>query len=85
MRKGYALGESNVVDVAPTLLYAMDLPVQENMDGRALVEAFDPDYVAASPVRVDQVPEPEEPEGGYDYSDDEIGSVQDELKALGYL
>ena len=51
----------------------------------ALLELFDPAWVAAHPLRTDQVPEPEEPEGGYDYSDDEIGSVQDELKALGYL
>jgi predicted AlkP superfamily phosphohydrolase/phosphomutase len=84
VRSGAALGESRVTDVAPTLLYAMGHPVQENMDGRALVEMFDPAFVAANPVRTDQVPEPDEREG-YDFSDDEVGSVQDELKALGYL
>jgi hypothetical protein len=36
-------------------------------------------------VEFDQVPEPEDATGAYDYSDDEIGSVQEELKSLGYL
>ena len=86
MRRGFEAPESNVVDVAPTILYAMGHPVQENMDGRALTELYDPAFVAAHPVAFDQVPEPEDPVvAGYDYSEDEIGSVQDELKSLGYL
>jgi hypothetical protein len=55
------------------------------MDGRAVTDAYEPDYVAAHPVEFDQVPEPEDATGAYDYSDDEIGSVQEELKSLGYL
>jgi predicted AlkP superfamily phosphohydrolase/phosphomutase len=81
-----ALGaHCNVVDVAPTLLYAMDLPVQTNMDGRVIEEIYEPDYLAARPISTDQVPEPPDPDDSYDFSDAEAGSVQDELKALGYL
>jgi predicted AlkP superfamily phosphohydrolase/phosphomutase len=76
---------AKIVDVAPTLLYAMGLPVQENMDGRALVEAFEPAFVEANPVAVDQIPEPEETVGSFDYTDEELASVQRELKSLGYL
>jgi predicted AlkP superfamily phosphohydrolase/phosphomutase len=84
--RGVETPVSNVVDVAPTLLYAMGHPTQENMDGRVLTELYETAHVAAHPVAVDQVPEPEDPvTTGYDYSEDEIGSVQDELKSLGYL
>ena len=85
IRKGVELEPADVIDIAPTVLYAMGLPVQGTMDGRALTELFDPEYVATTPVVVDNIPEPPDPEEGYDYSDDEIGSVQDELKSLGYL
>jgi hypothetical protein len=63
----------------------MGLPVQETMDGRALVEIFDPQFVAANPVATDQIPEPEETVGSFDYTDEELASVQRELKSLGYL
>jgi arylsulfatase A-like enzyme len=85
IRKGVELEPTDVIDIAPTVLYAMGLPVQGTMDGRALTELFDPDHVAATPVEIDQIDEPADPEDGYDYSEDEIGSVQDELKSLGYL
>jgi predicted AlkP superfamily phosphohydrolase/phosphomutase len=75
----------SVMDVTPTLLYAMGLPVQQNMDGRALVELYDPAYVAEHPVAFDQIPERDDSAAGYDYSDDELGSVEAELKSLGYL
>ncbi len=64
----------------------MGHPAQENMDGRVITELFEPQFVADNPVAFDQVPEPADPvDRGYDYSEDEIGSVQDELKSLGYL
>ncbi len=86
VRRGAALDTTNVVDVAPTILYAMGHPAQENMDGRVITELFEPQFVADNPVAFDQVPEPADPvDRGYDYSEDEIGSVQDELKSLGYL
>ena len=42
---------AGVLDVAPTLLYIMGLPVGEDFDGKVLLDALDPAYVQDHPVR----------------------------------
>lgn len=37
-------------DVAPTLLYALRLPVARDFDGRILTEAFEPDFLDSTPL-----------------------------------
>lgn len=39
------------LDITPTLLYLLGLPVPLDMPGRVLTEALDPDWVAAHPLR----------------------------------
>src|SRR5512135_1574531 len=40
----------NIIDIGPTVLYALGLPVPSIMDGTVLQTAFAPDYVAAHPI-----------------------------------
>ena len=48
-RRGAVLDEASVLDVTPTLLRLFDLPVGEDMDGRPIVDAFDPVWIGAHP------------------------------------
>ncbi|HVU38009.1 MAG TPA: tetratricopeptide repeat protein, partial [Opitutales bacterium] len=41
LRRGAHLGTASLLDVAPTLLHAMGLPVGEDMDGKVLAECFE--------------------------------------------
>ncbi len=41
-----------IQDVAPTLLYAMNLPVARDIDGRVITEAFEPTTLARRPIAV---------------------------------
>jgi hypothetical protein len=50
VREGEFLGPARIVDVAPTLLYALGLPVAGDMDGRVLTGAFTPDFLATHPL-----------------------------------
>ena len=50
MREGEFLGQARIVDVVPTLLYALGLPVAGDMDGRVLTGAFAPDFLATHPL-----------------------------------
>ena len=50
MRAGSLLPRARIVDVAPTLLYGMGLPVARDLDGRALTEAFTGEVLAAHPL-----------------------------------
>jgi predicted AlkP superfamily phosphohydrolase/phosphomutase/Flp pilus assembly protein TadD len=45
------LDTSQLIDVAPTVLYLAGLPVADDMDGRVLLEAIDDDFRARFPPR----------------------------------
>src|SRR5262249_6046534 len=50
-RKHAELSEASVLDVTPTILTALGLPVAEDMDGRPLLDAFEPSFLSSHPVR----------------------------------
>ena len=85
IRRGAEINSANIVDVAPTILHLLDVPVPSDMDGRALVDALDDskvstqvaigaaaEHVAVGPSEVD-----------YDATDDK--AISDRLRALGYI
>lgn len=49
-RPGALLTGARLVDLAPTLLYALGFPVARDLDGRVLTDAFDKAFVATHPV-----------------------------------
>jgi predicted AlkP superfamily phosphohydrolase/phosphomutase len=79
-----------LADLAPTILYALGLPVPAGLDGRVLAEIFLPAYTNAHPVTMD--------DGGDElsamaspgvsqqvYSAEEEALILEKLKDLGYL
>ncbi len=83
--RGVRVQGATMLDVAPTLLHSMGLPVPTNMDGRVLAEAFAPDFMALNPVRQEAQLEGEGMLGAEGYSDGERAEVEGRLAALGYL
>jgi tetratricopeptide (TPR) repeat protein/predicted AlkP superfamily phosphohydrolase/phosphomutase len=51
IKPGYVLQDAGVMDVAPTVLHMLGLPVDRKMTGRLLLDAFDEAWVEAHPVR----------------------------------
>ena len=50
IRPGALLTGARLVDVAPTLLYALGFPVARDLDGQALTAAFDKGFLARNPL-----------------------------------
>lgn len=75
--------KSTMVDIAPTVLYLMGLPILENMDGRVIEEAIDPDYLKKNPVRISKFEGGGR--GGASFTDEDEEKIQESLKGLGYL
>lgn len=50
IKAGAVVQSASVLDVAPTILYLMGLPVARDMDGRVLAEIVDEDFKRAHPV-----------------------------------
>ncbi len=84
VRRGGQIEGATMVDVAPTILHTMGLPVPANMDGRVLAEALDPAFVAANAVR-HEPPLVQDGARGDGYSADEQAEIAGRLAALGYI
>ena len=83
-RQGTAVDGSQIIDLAPTILHLMGLPVPESMDGRTLIEALAPRFLDLYPVRrvlADDGREDEE----VALSADQVAEIEERLRALGYL
>jgi len=50
IRPAAVLGSASVLDLAPTILYLMGLPVARDMEGRILTEMMQDDFLRAHPV-----------------------------------
>ncbi len=50
VRRRSLLTGARLVDVAPTLLYGLGLPVAQDLEGRVLTEAFDREFLARQPL-----------------------------------
>lgn len=49
---GRRLSPVELEDMAPTLCYLLDLPVAQYMEGRVILEAVEPEWLASHPLRV---------------------------------
>ena len=50
IKEDFLLTGSSIQDVAPTLLYALNLPVARDIDGRVITESFEPATLARRPI-----------------------------------
>ncbi len=81
---GAQLEAANIVDLAPTILYAMGLPIPSDMDGRVLTEAFAPQHLAAFQAQyTDEATD--RPTGEDHYSLEEEAEIKERLRGLGYV
>ncbi len=79
--------EVQIVDVAPTLMWLLGLPLPNDLDGHILSSLIRPDFLAARPPRQGEIASEtaptQEPQGWADA--DEEREVLDRLRDLGYL
>ncbi|MBD3348005.1 MAG: sulfatase-like hydrolase/transferase [Candidatus Eisenbacteria bacterium] len=85
-RSGVRAGEASVVDVTPTLLAYLGLPVASDMDGEPLTEVFEPSFLEEHAIEYVDTYET----GERDYDEAPMESPMDEglkekLRALGYI
>jgi len=81
---GREIEGARMVDLAPTILHLMGLPVPDDMDGRVLTDVFEPAYLESNPVRHEQGSQ-QAAQSGYELSTSEEEQIRDRLRGLGYL
>jgi predicted AlkP superfamily phosphohydrolase/phosphomutase len=85
IERGAKLDNANIIDLSPTILYAMGLPIPQDMDGRPLAEAFAGDDAPGVPL-LSTVPtsSPQRSEEA-SYTAEESREIEGRLKQMGYL
>jgi hypothetical protein len=77
-----------LLDVPPTILYLLDLPVPSFFDGQVLQQAFDPAYLRVHPIQTQEwTPGPSPAAQGEQlgFSEAEEAEIEGRLRGLGYL
>jgi predicted AlkP superfamily phosphohydrolase/phosphomutase len=86
--RGTKLDELSILDVAPTLLYSLGLPIPENLEGQLVASAFEAEYISANPARAEGPTQ--DPDDEFDAAADKMAEadqdvVLERLRALGYM
>jgi arylsulfatase A-like enzyme len=86
VKKGCVVQDAHIMDLAPTILHTMGLPVPDDMDGKVLSEIFEPDVVKKHPITYYAREQGEAARKEITpYSTTEEGMVGERLRDLGYL
>lgn len=84
IKRGVKIENANIMDVAPTILYLMGLPIPSDLDGQVLTAPLsDQLLMSAEILRGDALGARDQIVP--DYSEEESEEVKERLRALGYL
>jgi predicted AlkP superfamily phosphohydrolase/phosphomutase len=84
--RGSVIQAARIIDVAPTILHLLGLPVPEDMDGKVLTGALTAEFTQSHPVRF-EAPRPFLGRGRAEdvFTPEEDERIRGGLRALGYL
>jgi predicted AlkP superfamily phosphohydrolase/phosphomutase len=82
---GAEIENARLIDLAPTILYLLGVPVPEDMDGEVLTSMLRSDFVAAHPCQAGDASGVSERYSTTGYTEAESAQVEERLRALGYL
>jgi predicted AlkP superfamily phosphohydrolase/phosphomutase len=83
-KAGATLENAQIVDLLPTILHGMGVPVPQDLDGRVLSEAFDASSPMAQPVVYNQANIYKDSPSSPGFSDAEMDEMQEKLRGWGY-
>ncbi len=84
IRRGAGIEVAAIIDLAPSILYLLGLPIPDGTDGKVLESAFLPGTLGDTPIRyVEEAGLGFQPEEIYDETEEE--ELKERLRSLNYL
>lgn len=83
--RGRKVEDAQIVDTAPTILYALGLPVPDYYDGKALTDLFEDDFVKRNPVQLQNEAENIDRKKEDLYTQEEAAEMEEQLRGMGYI
>ena len=84
VQKGARIEGAEIQDMAPTILYAMECPVPQDMDGKVLSAVFTEEFRAQVPLLRSEDDSSRDIEGSA-YTEEAEEEIKERLRGLGYL
>jgi predicted AlkP superfamily phosphohydrolase/phosphomutase len=84
IKKGNPLEEGHLLDVAPTILHLLGVPVPRGFDGKVLTDALMPSFLKSHPLRFEDVPLEME-SAPFEMNEEEVELIKMKLRGLGYI
>ncbi len=85
VRTGKQLEGARIVDIAPTVLYALGCAIPMGLDGRVLTAVFQPERTRAYAPQYAESPAMDQTESLEGYSEEDEAAVRQRLRDLGYI
>jgi hypothetical protein len=85
VKKNLELINAKIIDVTPTVLYLLGLPIPNAIDGRVIQEAIDDNYLRNHAPLYKSIETDSEKDQEKDYSDEEADKIKQKLKTMGYI
>ncbi len=84
IKKGVEVKGAEIIDLAPTILYLMGVPIPKDMDGKVLIDIFNDSFLRENLITYTEG-QSDKDSVGDGYSDTDEEKVHEHLKALGYI
>lgn len=85
VRKGISVAGASIMDLAPTVLYLLGVPIPKDMDGQILFSAIEDEYAGTHEAEYAEALEDKRAVPERSFSEEEEEKVKDHLRAIGYL
>ena len=89
IKRGIHLKNAKIMDLAPTTLHVLGIPVPADMDGRVLDEAFTFSYLRSNPIKYAKEAKDGThfliKKGDEVYSSEDEEEIKSRLRGLGYI
>jgi predicted AlkP superfamily phosphohydrolase/phosphomutase len=76
---------ADIIDIAPTLLYHLDLPIPSGLDGKVLREIYNPEYLQAKETSFTEQGRQEPRTSKKQLTNEEKEQIRERLRQLGYM
>jgi len=84
VKKGHQIKNGEIIDLAPTVLYLMGVPIPDDMDGKILKDTIEDNYLLGEPIYT-KAEMHGDAHGDQLLSADEMAEIKEHLRGLGYL
>ena len=81
----HRIQHAEIIDITPTILYLMGLPIPADMDGRPLMDIFTRGFTGTREVALEEGESVAHEEGEEVFSEEDQKKIEERLKGLGYL